>query len=44
MLPPVVTHRISSGGAIACSQWMALWLFATRAATLVDKKGMVPRS
>jgi len=41
MLPPVVTHRISSGGAIARSQWMALWLLPQG---LCRKEGMVPRS
>ena len=39
MLPPVVMHRISSGGAIALSQWMALWLLPQRSC---GKEGMVP--
>ena len=41
MLPPVVTHRISSGGAIARSRNGWLWLLPQGAAY---KEGMVPRS
>ena len=40
MLPPVVMHRISSGGAIALSQWMALCeALATRASCGKSRQG-----